>query len=144
MVAVIVAETLVPEGAFMPVTSPLLSTGATVVFELCQVAAGAPEMALPRASFGLAENCWVLPLLMLALLGRTATEAIACATVKAVPLLSAPPDFAKTLAVPLPAAVTLPDARTVTTAALSLRQLNVAPGIGLPLVSNAVAVSWTL
>ena len=63
--------------------------------------------------------------------GATLTELTTCATVT-VALPEAWPDVAVMVAVPLPTAVTSPDASTVATAVALLAQVTVAPAITQP------------
>src|SRR6266542_3801569 len=140
LVAVIVADP-----AATPATSPPVLTVATDVLLLAQATAR-PESALPPASIGVAVNCVVWPVWMLAVAGVTATDATgtgAAATVTvALPLW--PSLVAVIAAEPTVAAVTSPLGLTVATVVLPLAQVTVLPGSGLPLASFGVAVSCTV
>ena len=75
--------------------------------------------------------------------GVTVTAPTSWATVTCA-LPEAEPAVAVIVAVPLPAAVTSPDASTVATAAALLAQLSAAPAIALPFWSSTSAVSCSV
>ena len=75
--------------------------------------------------------------------GDTSTEATDCITVTAAEP-DASPEFAVIVTVPLPAAVTRPDASTVATELALLVQVTVAPAMTLAFWSRTAAVSCTV
>ena len=131
-----------------PRATPFVPTVATAVLALFQVGAGAPATRLPRASRGVAANCWVVQKGIDAVGGSTDTLATACWTVTASPGagLATWLDVARatTWAEPFAIAVTSPAELTVAIAGASLVQPNDAPTTGLPPESKAVATSWTV
>ncbi|MDE2654099.1 MAG: hypothetical protein OXI71_09825 [Gemmatimonadota bacterium] len=125
--------------AATPVTSPKSSTRATAV-SLDAHENSAPAAAWPFASDASAESLTVSATTSVSAGGVTATALTSCATVTdAVP--DAEPAVAVTVAVPLAAAVTKPDASTVATEALLLAQATDAAAITCPCWSRTSAVN---
>ena len=122
-----------------PMTSPDASTVATEVALDAQTNS-APATACPRTSVATASNRSVSPSSNVAAAGDTATLLTRCLTVTAAEP-DASPELAVIVAVPLPAAVTRPEASTVATAVSPESQENSAPGTAWPFSSNACADS---
>jgi len=140
LVAVIVAEP-----AANAVTSPLPLTVATAPLLLVQLTTR-PVNELPFASFGVAASCTVCPVVRLAVVGLTLTDAtgtLTAATVTAAPPLCPSLD-AVIVAEPAASADTSPLPLTAATAPLLLVQVTTRPVSGFPLASVGVAASCTV
>src|SRR5207247_10889951 len=103
-----------------------------------------PLRAVPFASFGVAVNCVVAPIVTPAAVGLTVTEATGTfVTVRAaVPLC--PSLVAVIVAEPAAQPVTRPRAETVATAALLVPHVTARPLRAVPFASFGVAVNWVV
>ena len=102
-----------------------------------------PATGCPLASAASAARRSVSPVTTVSAAGVTVTALTSWATVT-VALPDAEPAVAVIVAVPLPAAVTSPDALTVATAAALLDQVTAAPAIALPFWSRTSAVNCSV
>ena len=122
-----------------PVTKPVPST-VPITASLDSHENSIPATACPFSSSASAVNCSVLPKAIVLAGGETSTEATDGVTVTTAEP-DADPEDAVIVAVPLPAAVTRPDASTVATELALLVQVTVAPAMALEFWSRTSAVS---
>ena len=123
-------------------TSPESSTVATEE-SLDDHMTAAPTTSPPSASRTIADRRRVSPTSSTADSGVIATVATACTTVTAASS-EAEPEVAAIVAVPLPAAVTRPEASTVATATSELAQATDAPDMARPNWSRTSADIWAV
>jgi hypothetical protein len=124
-------------------TSPVADTVASPVLDDDQVTA-APLITFPDASSAVAFNCTDCPVVRLAVVGETLTDATvgAAGALTVTPAVAfTVPDAAVMVAVPCLTNVTIPDDETVAVAVVDDDHVIVAPEIALPDPSWAVAVS---
>lgn len=132
---------IVAEPAAEAVTSPLLETVATVVFDEDHVAVR-PERTLADASFAVAANCWLCPTVTVALAGVTTTLATGTTTGLTVTTAVAnlPPAAAVMTVAPADNAETNPVAVMVAMLGDDELQAMVAPDTVRPCASTGFAV----
>jgi hypothetical protein len=122
------------------VTTPVLLTVATAVFELAHVTVR-PVNTLPPVSFNTAVACVVSPTVRLPEANDTLTEATGTTVTVRLACPVTPSLVATMLALPVPTAVTTPVLFTVATAMFELLQLIVRPVSTLPMASFSTAVA---